>query len=157
MEINEVFDLLKQHNLTIGSIESITGGAFAARLTSTSGASEVYKGSIVSYSKEMKQQLVGVPKHLIDRYGVVSLQCAAAMASSGKQTLGVDVCISFTGNAGPTVLDDKDIGLVYIGLATLDKQVVVKEVNLDGDRQEVIKKAVEEGLDLLVSYLVQTK
>ena len=98
----ELVELLKAKHLTIGSIESMTGGLFASSITSVPGASKVFKGSVVSYSPLIKENVVGVKKETIETFGVVSKEVAYEMASKGKKLLDVDICVSITGNAGPT-------------------------------------------------------
>ena len=134
--INEVVKLLKEKHLTICSIESLTGGLFASILTSVSGVSEVFKGSIVSYANEIKQNVVGVKKETIEAYGVISKECAYEMAKYGKEKMNTDVSISFTGNAGPSVMENKEVGQVFIGIAIKD-DIEVFSLKLSGNRQEI--------------------
>lgn len=109
---------LADKKLTLGSVESLTGGKFAAKATSYPGASLVYKGSLITYAVEEKENLAKVPARLIERFGVVSEPVAKAMASGGKNALNVDVCLSCTGNAGPTAEPGKaQVGDVYVSVA----------------------------------------
>ena len=103
MEISEIFKKLEEKGLTFGSIESMTGGLFATTITNVSGASKVYKGSIITYTSEEKINIVGVNKETIDKETVVSSKVAQEMAMNGQKLLNVDICLSITGNAGPTV------------------------------------------------------
>ena len=133
---------LKEKNLTIGSIESMTGGLFAARITTVPGASKVFKGSVVSYSPLIKENVVGVPADLISQYGVVSKQVAESMATKGRKLLDVDICVSVTGNAGPTAEPGEEgVGSVYLGIALKDKTEVYK-LNLSGSRDEIREKTI---------------
>lgn len=118
---------------TLGSVESFTGGMFAAEITATPGASKYFKGSVVAYSNEIKEKL-GVDTS----NGVVNKEVAIEMALKGKEYLGVDVCVAFTGNAGPTAMEDKPVGLVYIAI---NEQV--HELNLEGDRDSIRRQAIE--------------
>ena len=124
---------------TLGSIESFTGGAFAAKVVETPGASKYFKGSVVSYSNEIKEKL-GVDTS----NGVVSKDVALEMARKGREFLGVDICVAFTGNAGPGTLDGKPEGLCYIAI-----NEKVYELNLEGSRLEKINKAVQFAFDKL--------
>ena len=92
----------KEKGLTLGSVESMTGGLFSAKFTEIPGSSAVFKGGIVTYSAEEKINIVGVKKETIEQFGVVSEQVAIEMAELGRKLLNVDVCVSVTGNAGPT-------------------------------------------------------
>lgn len=118
---------------TIGSVESFTGGMFAAEITATPGASNYFKGSIVTYSNDIKEKL-GVDTS----NGVINKEVAREMALKGKEYLGVDVCVAFTGNAGPTAMEGKPIGLVYIAI---NEQVY--ELNLKGDRNSIRRQAID--------------
>lgn len=140
--MQELVNKLKARKLTIGSIESMTGGLFASSITSVPGASKVFKGSVVSYSPEIKEKVVGVNKNTIEQFDVVSKEVAEEMASKGLKLLNVDICVSVTGNAGPTSEPGKaGVGEVYIGVATKEKCVVTKMV-FSGNRDEIRKKTL---------------
>ena len=149
--MNPMHDLLQglaNKHLTLGTVESMTGGLFAAEATSIPGASHVFKGSIVTYSNQIKTGLVGVSPATIQVHGVVSDAVAKEMARLGRQRLGVDVCISVTGNAGPTAEPGKaPVGEVHLALAT-KKAVWAFGVNCKGDRESIRKQAV----DLMVQF-----
>lgn len=94
-----VENLLREKGLTIGTAESCTGGLMAKRLTDVSGASQVFKGGIVSYTNEVKHHVLGVPQELLDQYGAVSAPVAKAMAEGARHALGCDIALSSTGVA----------------------------------------------------------
>ena len=109
----------KEHGLTLGSVESMTGGLFAAKFTEIPGSSAVFKGSIVTYATEEKINVVGVKKETIEKFGVVSKEVAIEMAECGRKLLNVDVCVSVTGNAGPTAEPGgKPVGCYYVAVAS---------------------------------------
>ena len=140
--MQKLVSYLKDKNLTIGSVESMTGGLFAARITSVPGASKVFKGSIVSYSPLIKENVVGVNKETIEKYGVVSKQVAYEMAEKGRKVLDVDICVSITGNAGPTSEPgEAGVGELYIGLSTNDGTKVSKK-QFSGDREKIREQAL---------------
>lgn len=114
-----VFDLLKEKGLTICTAESCTGGLIAKRLTDLSGVSSVFKGGIVSYTNEVKHNVLGVPQALLDKHGAVSAPVAAAMAEGAKRVLGCDIALSSTGVAGPGK-DDRgnEVGTMFVAIAT---------------------------------------
>ena len=143
--INKLF---RQHGLTLGSVESFTGGLFAKEITSVAGASHFFKGAVVTYATEEKNRLLGISYEDIDEFGVVSEQIAEQMAKKGQELLNVDVCISFTGNAGPSAMEGKKVGEIYIGLAYLD-QVEVYPFLLKGDRETIQKEGVKNALAIL--------
>ncbi|HUW44606.1 MAG TPA: CinA family protein, partial [Dehalococcoidia bacterium] len=89
-------------SLTIGAVESATGGRIADRITNVAGSSDYFKGSVVAYSNEVKIALLRVKKATIENYGAVSEQTALEMARGGRKLLDVDICVSDTGIAGPS-------------------------------------------------------
>ena len=148
MTSEEINKLFREHGLTLGSVESFTGGLFAKEITSVPGASHFYKGGLVTYATEEKNRLLDIPYEDIDQYGVVSEQIAEAMAKKGQQLLNVDVCVSFTGNAGPEAMEGKPVGEIYIGVAYLDK-IEVFPFLLKGDRNTIQKEGVKNALAIL--------
>ena len=140
--------LFREKRLTLGSVESFTGGLFAQSITAVPGASNFYKGGLVTYATEEKVRLLGVPQEDVDKYGVVSKEIAIQMAKLGKEKLNVNYCVSFTGNAGPEAMENKPVGLIYIGLAT-PKGVEVHEYQLSGDRKEIQNSALILALTLI--------
>jgi PncC family amidohydrolase len=141
--------------LTIGTVESATGGRIADRITNVPGSSDYFKGSVVAYSNEVKIALLGVKKTTIDNYGAVNEQTALEMAQGGKKLLNVDVCVSDTGIAGPTgATPEKSLGLFYIGLAAQDESLSQKHV-FPGNREENKRDAAESALNMLKRYLLR--
>ena len=140
---------LKNKGLTLGSVESMTGGLFSAKFTEIPGSSAVFKGGIVTYSCEEKINIVGVKKETIEKYGVVSEQVAIEMAEKGRQLLNVDICVSVTGNAGPTTEPGgKPVGCFYGGIST--KNGTTAEVyQKSGKRSEIRNSAVLAMRDLV--------
>ena len=141
--------------LTIGTVESATGGRIADRITNVSGSSDYFKGSVVAYSNEVKTNVVGVKRETIANYGAVSLQTAIEMAQGGRKVLNIDICISDTGIAGPSGgSPEKSVGLFYIGLASESKNLSQKHV-FSGNRAENKRGAAEAALNMLKQYLLQ--
>lgn len=149
-----VFNKLKEKSLTISSIESFTGGLYASTFTSIPGVSSVFKGSVVTYWTEVKENLVGVNKEIIDKYTVVSSEVAYEMSEKGNLLLNSDITISFTGNAGPTVCKgDKPVGLFYIGITYKKKTETYEFYLKDLSRQELREKALDLANELLIKIL----
>ncbi len=98
----EVGNLLRQKRLTLGVVESATGGLISHLITNIPGSSDYYKGSVTAYSNEVKIRVVGVKEDTISQHGAVSHQVAEEMASRGKKALAADICLADTGIAGPT-------------------------------------------------------
>ncbi len=139
--------------LTIGTVESASGGRIGDKITDVPGSSDYYKGSIVAYSNEIKSRIVGVKKQTLAKKGAVSPETALEMAKGGRKLLKVDICISDTGIAGPTgATEGKPVGLFYIGLSAADADWV-REHHFLGDREENKQNATETALGLLKEYL----
>jgi PncC family amidohydrolase len=157
----EIGELIREYQakagklLTIGTVESATGGRIADSITNVPGSSDYFKGSIVSYSNEVKIEVVGVKEETIENYGAVSPQAAIEMAQGGRKLLNVDVCISDTGIAGPSGgSPEKPVGLFYIGLASGDESLTQKHV-FSENREENKRDATEVALNILKRYLLQ--
>ena len=144
-EINKLF---REKGRTLGSVESFTGGLFASEITSVPGASHFFKGGLVTYATEEKQRILGIPYSDIDTYGVVSQEIAGQMAGHGKSLLNVDYCVAFTGNAGPSAMEGKPVGEIYIGVAYEDK-VQVFSYHLEGDRKNIQEEAIKIAYEIL--------
>jgi nicotinamide-nucleotide amidase len=141
--------LLKDRNLKIGTVESCTSGLLANQIVSVSGASEYFEGSLLTYSYDIKESLLDIKKETLLTNGAVSDIIAQEMALSGLKKLGVDVCISTTGIAGPLGgTEDKPVGLVWIGLATKN-QVKAKRFQFGDNRERNIQMTVLSALNWL--------
>ncbi|SHG42442.1 nicotinamide-nucleotide amidase [Flavobacterium fluvii] len=141
--------LLTQQKKTISTAESCTGGHIAQLLTSVSGASNYFKGSVVSYATETKISVLGISEELINKYSVVSAQVAKQMAINVKNIMKTDYAIATTGNAGPTKGDSNaEVGSVFIALAT-PNEVIVEEFNFGQPREKVIDRAVNKSIEIL--------
>ena len=146
--MEQLLQELKDKGLTLGSVESMTGGLFSAKFTEIPGSSAVFKGGIVTYSCEEKINIVGVKKETIDKYGVVSEEVAKEMAEFGRKLLNVDICVSVTGNAGPTTEPGgKPVGCFYVGISS-KKGTSAKVFQKTQKRNEVRNSAVLAMRDL---------
>lgn len=124
----------KNKKLTFASVESFTGGLFSSEIVSKPGASKFFKGALVSYSNEIKEKL-----GINTSQGVVSENVARDMALKGKDYFGVDYCFAFTGNAGPNVLENKEVGLIFIAINENVFQFNLKNMS----RNEIRRFAVD--------------
>ena len=141
--------LLRQQNKTISTAESCTGGKIAQILTSVSGASNYFKGSVVSYATETKISVLGLSEELIKEHSVVSAAVVKQMAINVKRMMKTDYAIATTGNAGPTQGDSNaEIGTVFIALAT-PNEVIVEEFNFGQPREKVIDRTVIKSMEML--------
>jgi len=142
-------------SLTIGTVESATGGRIADRITNIAGSSDYFKGSIVAYSNEVKIALLAVKEETIENYGAVSEHTALEMARGGRKLLDVDICISTTGIAGPSGgTSKKPVGLFYLGLAA-ENTSLSQNHTFQGDREGNKRDAAEAALDMLKQYLLR--
>ena len=146
----DVLSLLK--GKTLVTAESLTGGGIGAALTAVSGASAVYKGGIISYTNEVKHQLLGVPMDTLEQFGAVSEPVARAMAEGARKALKADAAVSVTGLAGPGGDDyGNPVGTVFIGYS--DAAVTeVRHCLFDGDRESIRKQTAEAALKLILKY-----
>ena len=150
----DVVNLLRQKGLTLAVVESATGGLISHLLTNVPGSSDVYKGSITSYSNEAKIKVVGVREDSISKHGAVSSQVAEEMALGGRKVLAADVCIADTGIAGPSgATPGKPVGLFYIGLSHRGGTYTQKH-EFHGNREENKSSAAEAVLGWLKEYLI---
>lgn len=134
---------------TLATAESCTGGKIAEQITAIPGASNYFKGSVVSYATQAKMDVLKVDAEIIDKYSVVSTQVAEAMALQAQKLFKTDYAISTTGNAGPTKGEgDAEVGTVCIALAS-PKGVFSEEFHLGNHRTKVINKAVNKAFELL--------
>lgn len=146
--------LLVKNGLTIGVAESCTGGLIAAGLTETPGSSDYFKGGIVSYSNEMKNQLLGVGAEILDSRGAVSRETAEAMAVGVRTSTGADLGLSVTGIAGPGATETKPRGLVYMALAA-GQVIICQEHHFSGIRAAVRQGSVKAALNMVRQYLLE--
>lgn len=159
METNElsreIGELLRKKGLTLGAVESATGGLISHYITNIPGSSDYYKGSVTSYSNEIKMKIIGVRSETLEKHGAVSAQVAEEMALGGREVLGVDICIADTGIAGPGgATPDKAVGLFYLGLA--DKNGALSQRHMFyGDREQNKQAAADAALSWLREYLLQ--
>jgi nicotinamide-nucleotide amidase len=152
-----VLALCRARGLTLATAESCTGGMVAERITSVPGASDVFAGSVVTYSNSSKHHLLGVSNELLQRHGAVSAEVAAAMASGARMRLRSDAIVAATGIAGPSGgTPEKPVGLVYVHAATPDGDRG-RELNLPGGRDEIRRRSTVVALHLLRTLLTHTR
>ncbi len=149
------FGLLREKGLTLSAAESCTGGLVAKRITDLPGASAVFRGGVVSYTNDVKAQVLGVPEELLEAFGAVSEPVARAMAERCRMICGSDLAVSVTGVAGPDRDDrDNEVGTVYIALASAEGTVCQKlSCGKGRGRDRVRSAAASHVFDLLRRYL----
>jgi len=153
----EVGNLLRRKGLTLGVVESATGGLLSHLLTNVAGSSDYYKGSVTAYSNEVKIKVVGVKEDTINKYGAVSSQVAREMAQGGREILATDICLADTGIAGPgEATPGKPVGLFYIGLSH-QAGIYSQKHSFQGNREQNKRHAAEAALAWLKEYLINLK
>jgi nicotinamide-nucleotide amidase len=148
-----VGDRLRSAGRTVGTAESCTGGAIASLLTSVPGSSDYFLGSVVSYANRVKQQLLGVSKSDLGKYGTVSRQVVEQMAKGALRVLGCDYSVATSGVAGPGGgTPGKPVGTVWIAVA--DKDTVISgEYHFTTVREQNIRRAVNTSLVMLLDLM----
>ena len=150
-----VLDLLRAQGWTLALAESVTGGLVSGRLTGVAGASEVFRGAVVSYASEVKFDVLGV-----EEGPVVTEEAAIAMAEGVRKVLGADVGLALTGVAGPSEQDGMRPGTLFAAVALPDGEpdrVISVHVRLPGDREMMRQLSVISALDLLRKHLLDIR
>ena len=152
--MNLCFEVLKRlEGKTLVTAESLTGGGIGAALTAVPGSSAVYKGGVISYTDEVKHELLGVDEEILRRYGAVSLWTAGAMASGVRKLLQADVAVSVTGLAGPGGDEfGHKVGTVFIGFENQAKSIA-KEYRFTGYREAVRRQTICAALELILEMM----
>ncbi|HEY4041997.1 MAG TPA: nicotinamide-nucleotide amidohydrolase family protein [Rhodopila sp.] len=140
----------RSKGITLATAESCTGGLIAAALTAIAGSSDVVDRGFVTYSNTAKHQMVGVPMALIERYGAVSEQVAAAMADGAIERSDATIAVSVTGVAGPSGGSvEKPVGLVWFGLARDGAPTIAERRVFPGDRSEIRSATVAHAFQMI--------
>ena len=146
---------LKSLQATISFAESCSGGLASSLITDVAGSSDYLKGSVVSYTNEIKEKVLGVNPETLKKYGAVSSKCACEMAAGVRKLMDTDYGISITGNAGPSASEGKPVGLVYIAVA--NRAIVYwQEHHFDGNRTENKLRIAQAAINMLLEKLVQS-
>jgi nicotinamide-nucleotide amidase len=155
MILDKIFDFFLINNLSLSTVESVTGGKLSNSIIKKAGASKFFKGSLVTYSIESKINILQINEDLIHKFSPVSKEISYEMVKSGKKILNTDYCISTTGNAGPSTNDDfSKVGQIFISIATPQK-IITEELSLTGSREEIIEIVVEKTHKLLLKNLIE--
>lgn len=151
----QIGKILTEQNATLGTVESCTGGEISKEIVQISGSSAYFNGSIVSYSNDLKINLVGVNPISIKNHGAVSEQVVTEMAINGRKLLNVDYCIATSGIAGPSGgTKEKPVGTIWICVAG-PNAIQAKKFNFGDDRARNIKITYLTGLNMLRQMLLK--
>ena len=141
--------MLRQRRATVSVAESMTGGLLGARFTEAPGSSDYFLGGFLTYSNEIKTELLGVSPEILAQHGAVSGEAAEAMAIGARKRTGSTYALSITGLAGPDAgTETKPVGTVYVGVADASGAVAVHRV-YSGDRQRIRIFTCQMALDIL--------
>ena len=140
-----IHQMLLERGETVAAAESLTGGLLAGRLSATPGASETFRGGVVAYSAELKDQLLGTQAVA---HGAVTAETAEQMADGVRERLGSTWGLATTGVAGPTESEGQPVGTLFVGIAG-PHGVSSRQIQLPGDRDFVRMLSVVQALDLL--------
>ena len=140
--------------MTLSAAESCTGGKISSLITSVPGSSEYYLGSVTSYAIAVKEKVLGVPPSLIDEYGVVSSEVAAAMAEGVRKLTGSTYSVATTGLAGPTGDERNPVGTVWIGVSGPNGTETVRKI-YKNDRKRNIERFASAALDTLRLFILK--
>jgi nicotinamide-nucleotide amidase len=144
--------LLQRRHETLATAESITGGRLAAALTGVPGASRSYLGGVVAYATSVKEALLGVPEALVAEHGVISAQCALAMARGAVRATGAAWAVATTGVAGPDRQEGHAPGTVHVGLVGPGVATALA-LELIGGREQIQDRSCLEALSALAAML----
>lgn len=139
---------------SVATAESLTGGLLAARLTDVPGASRSFVGGVVSYATRVKESALDVPREVIEQHGVVSEECATAMARGVRTRLDATWGVATTGVAGPDSQEGHPVGTVWVAVAGPDR-VETQLLALPGDRAAIREASCEAVLAVLDGLLAQ--
>lgn len=151
-ELADVQRLLLAARARVATAESLTGGRLAALFTRLPGSSAVYDGGVVSYATRVKEEVLGVPGSLVAAHGVISAECARAMAQGARDLMGTGYALATTGVAGPDLQEGQPVGTVFIGLAGPAGTRAIR-IALAGDRLEIAEQACLAAVSLLRTEL----
>ncbi|WNB90022.1 CinA family protein [Glutamicibacter protophormiae] len=141
--------------VTVGTAESLTGGAVASEIVTVAGASSCFEGAVVSYSHAAKERVLGVSHELLERVGAVDAAVAEAMARGARTALGVDWSVSTTGVAGPEPHDGHPVGTVFVGVSGPTGDFS-QRLTLTGDRAGIRAATVARAIDILTTQIAFT-
>ncbi|WP_338970553.1 nicotinamide-nucleotide amidohydrolase family protein [Spiroplasma endosymbiont of Labia minor] len=147
MDVKKFIYKLTELNFTISSCESFTGGFFCSSLTNIPGSSSVVAGALVTYMTRTKIEIAEISNQLIQQVGVVSKEVAIEMAKFSARKFKTNIGIGFTGVAGPTVLDEKQVGEFYIGYWINGKMFSTHKIAKDLSREELKSFAINTALN----------
>ncbi|MBQ0138600.1 MAG: competence/damage-inducible protein A [Kurthia sp.] len=150
---SKLVEMLIENKITIAAAESLTAGLFQSELATIPGVSEVLYGGMVTYNEEVKINQLGVSREVIEKYSVVSAECASEMASKVKEKFNADIGVGLTGAAGPGEHAERPVGTVWIGIAYKNLPPLTYELHLQGMRNTNRIRAVKTAIYRIIQLL----
>ena len=153
--INKVYDYLKSNKKTISFAESCTGGSLSSSISKIPGASKIFIGSIISYTRYSKKNILQIKESDINNYSTVSQEITIKMAESVKEKFNTDYSIAITGNAGPTVdSQNTNIGDCFIAILS-NNEIFCQKFQLNCSREEFIIAATNNSFQLFFDKIIK--
>ncbi len=150
-------ELLRTHNKTITTAESCTGGLVASLITKISGSSDIFNGSVVTYSNKIKNQELKVENGTLETFGAVSIEVVKEMLDGVIKKFDADFAIAISGIAGPTgETKNKPVGTVVIGISDSNNHKIVTSYHFKGSREEVQIQAAKTSLKEISKFIQKT-
>jgi nicotinamide-nucleotide amidase len=146
----ELENILRKNKLTVTCAESCTGGLIASKITEISGASDIFKGAVITYCNEIKEQELGVQKETMIKYGVVSCEVVSEMLTGALNKFNASFAIAVSGVAGPNGgTKQKPVGTVVIGIRGIKNIEDIQVYHFEGTRKEIQIIAADTALMVL--------
>ena len=153
-DMSKLQTLLRANKQTITAAESCTGGLVASMITKLSGSSDIFNGSIVTYSNKIKNQELNVKNETLDKYGAVSCEVVQEMLDGVIDKFEADFAIAISGIAGPNGgTKNKPVGTVVIGISNSNNHKIVNVYNFNGSREEVQIQAAKHSLKEILKFV----
>lgn len=153
----ELQDILRNNKKTITTAESCTGGLVASMITKVSGSSDIFNGSIVSYSNKIKNQELNVNNETLEKFGAVSTEVVNEMLDGAIKKFEADFAIAISGIAGPTgATKNKPVGTVVIGISDANNAKIIDTFYFKGTREEVQIQAAKTSLKKILKFAKKT-
>jgi PncC family amidohydrolase len=135
--ITTIIQKLIDKKITIALCESVTGGMICSQITSVPDASKIFKGGVVVYSNEVKENILSVRHATLDKYSSVSQECSEELANNCVRKFHTDIAIAITGNAGPKTIGKNDVGVGFLSIIVIDKTYNFKLISNQKERNEI--------------------
>lgn len=153
----ELQDILRNNKKTITTAESCTGGLVASMITKVSGSSDIFNGSIVSYSNKIKNQELNVNNETLEKFGAVSTEVVNEMLDGAIKKFEADFAIAISGIAGPTgATKNKPVGTVVIGISDANNAKIIDTFYFKGSREKVQIQAAKTSLKKILKFVKKT-